>query len=352
MAVKFVSKIKYYTLVAMKLIRNILLPVVPIYYLVTWLRNKFYDAGIFKSTSYDFPLIAVGNLSVGGTGKTPMIEYLIRLLKSNYEVATLSRGYGRVTKGFVLADKNTNAMRIGDEPFQFYSKFETIKVAVDANRREGIVNLRALTPKPDVILLDDAFQHRKVKAGFYVLLTSYNALYVDDFLLPTGNLRESKQGAKRANAIVITKCPPSLSEQEKSEIIKRLKPNANQDVFFSSIEYSNTVYSSAEEQPLEFFKDKKITLVTGIANANPLVEYLKSKALDFKHLNFKDHHLFSENEINALKEEHIILTTEKDYMRLSPHFKGEGNLYYLPIQVSIDDKLRFDRLINHYIESC
>ena len=176
----------------MKILRYILFPVVPIYYVVTWLRDKLYDLGIKSSKSYDFPVICVGNLSVGGTGKTPMIEYLIRLLHNDYKIATLSRGYKRNTRGFVVADATSDASSIGDEPFQFYKKFNDIIVSVDADRQNGIARLRDLQPQPNVILLDDAFQHRKVKAGFNILLTSYGNLFTDDWLLPTGNLREPK----------------------------------------------------------------------------------------------------------------------------------------------------------------
>ena len=226
----------------MKIFRFILFPIMPIYYLVTWLRNKLYDLGIKKSVSYGFPVICVGNLSTGGTGKTPMIEYLIHLLKADYKVATLSRGYKRKTKGFQLADKNATAETIGDEPFQFYSKFRNeILVAVDANRCNGIQNL--LNENSEVILLDDAYQHRKVKAGFNILLTTYNNPYFNDLVLPTGNLREPKGGASRANIIVVTKCPKGLSDNEKSNYIKRIHPEKHQHVFFSSIAYSDSLFS-------------------------------------------------------------------------------------------------------------
>ena len=198
----------------MKFIRIILFPIVPIYYTVTWLRNRLFDRGIMPSKSYDIPVICVGNLSTGGTGKTPMIEYLIRLLKHQKSVATLSRGYKRITEGFVLADGDATADTIGDEPYQFYRKFKDITVAVDSNRQNGIEQLLQLEPKPNVILLDDAYQHRKVKAGLNILLTPYYKLYTDDIVLPTGNLREPRSGANRANIIVITKCPSDISDAD------------------------------------------------------------------------------------------------------------------------------------------
>jgi tetraacyldisaccharide 4'-kinase len=333
-----------------KILRYILFPVVPIYYVVTWLRDKLYDLGIKSSKSYDFPVICVGNLSVGGTGKTPMIEYLIRLLHNDYKIATLSRGYKRNTRGFVVADATSDASSIGDEPFQFYKKFNDIIVSVDADRQNGIARLRDLQPQPNVILLDDAFQHRKVKAGFNILLTSYGNLFTDDWLLPTGNLREPKSGAKRANVIIVTKCPNNLSESEKKTIVQSIQPLQHQSVFFSNIVYSKMVYNLNGEKSLEELKSKPITLVTGIANAQPLVEYLKSEGFNFEHLNFKDHHEFSENDIQNLKSKQFILTTEKDYVRLQPHFANDDQLYYLPIETQIDNDLQFQELIKNYLK--
>ncbi|WP_053990178.1 tetraacyldisaccharide 4'-kinase [Mangrovimonas sp. TPBH4] len=333
----------------MHLLRKLLLPFVPVYYVVTWLRNKLYDVGVFESTEYNFPVIAVGNLSVGGTGKTPMIEYLVRLLGKEKSLATLSRGYRRQTKGFLLANDDTKVEDIGDEPFQFHSKFEDLLVCVDEDRRHGIAKLRQLKNAPEVILLDDAFQHRKVKAGFYVLLTSYSKLYANDILLPTGDLREPRSGAKRADVIVVTKCPKNLDEVEKATIIKQLKPNEGQEVFFSSIDYAKELKGKKEEMSLDLLTGKTFSLVTGIANPKPLLEYLESFQLEFKHLNFKDHHDFSDSEIDMLKNEGLIITTEKDYMRLSPHFKNQDNLFYLPIEVQLDKPELFNSKVNTFV---
>lgn len=334
----------------MKILRYILFPVVPIYYFVTWLRNKLYDWGLKSSKAYDFPVICVGNLSVGGTGKTPMIEYLIRLLQNDYKIATLSRGYKRNTKGFVIANATSNALSIGDEPFQFYKKFENIIVSVDADRQNGIEQLRNLQPQPEIILLDDAFQHRKVKAGFNILLTAYDNLFTDDWLLPTGNLREPKSGAKRANVIMVTKCPKNLSETEKQSMVQRIQPLPYQSLFFSHIEYSKVIYNQKDEKPLEDLKSTHITLVTGIANAKPLVDYLSDEGINFEHQNFKDHHEFSDNDIQNLKSKAFILTTEKDYMRLQSHFVNEEQLYYLPIETKIEKDLEFQQIIKNYLK--
>lgn len=335
----------------MKLLRYILFPIVPFYYLATWLRNKFYDLGVKSSSSFKVPVICVGNLSVGGTGKTPMIEYLIRLLKSDYKIATLSRGYKRKTKGFVLADNTTNADSVGDEPYQFHKKFPDVMVSVDANRRNGIGKLLEYEPKPDVILLDDAFQHRKVKAGFNILLTSYDDLYTMDMVLPTGNLREPKIGAKRANVLMVTKCPISISESNKQDIIGKLKPLDHQYVFFSSINYSEMIKNSIEEKYLSDIKNIAFTLVTGIANPKPLVEFLNAEGYKFEHLNFKDHHEFSDKDIEHLKKKKLIITTEKDFMRLEASFKNSNQIFYLAINTFVDKSNEFDKLITDYISS-
>ena len=332
----------------MKIIRVILFPVVPIYFMVTWLRNRFYDFGIYKSKSYNFPIIAVGNLSTGGTGKTPMVEYLIRLLNSQKKVATLSRGYGRKTKGFLLANAESTADSIGDEPFQFYNKFKLdTQVAVCEDRQNGIETLRLLDHKPEVIVLDDAYQHRKVKAGFYVLLTSYGKLYTSDMVLPTGNLREPKSGAKRAQVIVVTKCPINLLEKEKAAIINALNPLPNQEVFFSSIAYSDHVYFESGSLLLKDLE--KVTLITGIANPKPLVDYLNQVNITFNHLKFGDHHHFTASEIEEFEKLDTILTTEKDFMRLKMHPTIQDKLFYLPITITIDRAEDFNKKILEFV---
>ena len=331
----------------MNFIRIILFPVVPIYYLITWFRNWLYDVGIKSSKSYDFPVICVGNLSTGGTGKTPMIEYLVRLLKDEKHLATLSRGYKRKTKGFVLADQNANADTIGDEPFQFHKKFEKLTVAVDENRQNGIAELRSLKPQPEVVLLDDAFQHRKVKAGFNILLTSYTNLYYKDIVLPTGNLREPRSGAKRADLVVVTKCKKDISEIEKQLITSKLKLKNYQQLFFSYVDYASEVISEFDE--LELTKLPKFTLVTGIANAKPLVNFLKEKGLDFEHLEYSDHYNFKASDIEALALKQLIITTEKDFVRLSYHDNLNNKLYYLPIQIKIDKAEVFNTAIKSFV---
>lgn len=339
----------------MKVLRFLLFPIAIFYDLVTRVRNFLFDIGLFTSTSFKIPVIAVGNLSVGGTGKTPQIEYLIRLLKDKYKVAVLSRGYKRKTNGFVLLNTTHSADETGDEPLQYFKKFNTISVAVDANRVNGIQQLLE-QKSPEIVLLDDAFQHRKVKADYYILLTKYNELFTDDFLLPTGNLRESSKGAKRATLILVTKCPKNLSEKEQQKIVLKIKPNKNQKVFFTTISYADELKGTYQVS-IDELKNYNVVLVTGIANPSPLLKFLTKKNIDFKHLNFPDHHSFSKTDINEINaefnhiesEKKIILTTEKDYVRLSEKIK---NVSYLEIETQFleNQKEKFDTEILQFLK--
>jgi len=316
----------------MNALRKILFPFAILYGFITTIRNFLFDKGILKSASFEVPVIAVGNLSVGGTGKTPQIEYLIRLLSDKYKVATLSRGYKRQSEGFVLADSTSNAAILGDEPFQFYQKFPNIQVAVDANRTNGITQLLSQNVKPEVILLDDAYQHRKVKAGFYILLTSYDDLYVDDFLLPTGNLRESRSGANRANIVIVTKCPKDLSIAKQQEV--QLKLNSKQELYFTFIDYDDAIYSANEKITVDEIKNESKLLLAGIAKPKSFFDYLKNE--NDECLTFPDHHHFSETEIELIlkkAQNRKIITTEKDFVRLKDS-ELISKLYYLPIKSS------------------
>ena len=334
----------------MNLLRKILFPFAILYGFITSTRNFLFDRGILKSYSFDLPVIAVGNLSVGGTGKTPQIEYLIRLLSDKYKVATLSRGYKRQSEGFVLANSTSDALQLGDEPFQFYQKFATIQVAVDANRKNGIEQLLSNSNPPEVILLDDAFQHRKVKAGFYILLTSYGDLYCNDFMLPTGNLRESRSGVQRANVIIVTKCPSDLSLIEQNNIKKQLRLSSNQSLFFTFIEYDDVVYSDKKTLKVAEIKSINKMLLAGIAKPESFFAHLKQE--NDECLTFPDHHHFSESELLEIKEKaknKIIVTTEKDYVRLKGSILSE-QLYFLPIKSSfLSNADNFDKNILNYV---
>ena len=338
----------------MNLLRKILFPFAILYGLVTSIRNFLFDIGILKSYSFDIPIIAVGNLSVGGTGKTPQIEYLIRLLSGKYKIATLSRGYKRQSEGFVLADSTSNAMVLGDEPFQFYQKFPGIQVAVDADRKNGIEHLLSQKEKSEIILLDDAFQHRKVKAGFYILLTSYGDLYSDDFILPTGNLRESRSGAKRANIVVVTKCPKTLSLEEQKSIQSKLKLTENQELYFSFIDYDDSIFSVEKKIKVDEIRNIDKLLLAGIAKPEPFFEFLKSEVDNQEILTYPDHYHFTEKdilEIKAKAQDKIIITTEKDYVRLKDSVLA-AQLYYLPIRSSfVSSGNSFDNSILNFVES-
>ncbi|TLF41563.1 tetraacyldisaccharide 4'-kinase [Maribacter aurantiacus] len=311
----------------MQLLRKLLFPFSFIYALVVHLRNFLYDKGVFSSQKFDVPIVCIGNLSVGGTGKTPMTEFLIELMKPHYKLAVLSRGYKRKSDGFLLADEHTTVEALGDEPYQIHQKFPGVALAVDANRREGI-RLLSDAVKPQMIILDDAFQHRKVKPHFSFLLTPYGDLYTDDWYLPTGNLRDSKKAAQRADIIVVTKCPSKITKTEQGTILEKLKPHKHQVVLFSFLDYEDAFHGLSEKMEVEALQGKEITLVTGIVNPAPLVAYLKSKGLAFEHLAFKDHHFFNQKEIDLLNRKQLIITTEKDFVRLR---NCVPNLYYLPV---------------------
>jgi len=343
----------------MSKLRKILKPISILYGEVVKARNKMYDNGMLQSTKFEIPTIVVGNLSVGGTGKSPMIEYLIRLLKNDYHVAVLSRGYKRKSKGFQIANSKTDVVEIGDEPMQFYKKFNDIIVAVDADRVNGIKQLKALVNPPEIILLDDAFQHRKVQGGFNILLTPHYNLYVDDSMLPSGDLRENVEGAKRAQVVMITKCPNDLDEIEQFEITKKLNIDLTQTAYFTKIAYDNYVYGKENKVKLTDLQDYKIILITGIAKTSPLTNFLNSKNINFKHLEYKDHYNFTSKDLENIDNEYtkivdkkkIILTTEKDYVRT---FEGtDKKVYYLPIKTAFlntKEEESFKIKIKRYVE--
>lgn len=310
----------------MQVLRKLLFPISLIYGLIVFLRNHLYDMGIFSSKSFSTKTICVGNLSVGGTGKTPMIELLVRSLGQDFQVAILSRGYKRKSEGFLLSNDDSSVEDLGDEPFQLKTKFPEITVAVDADRRNGISQLENII-KPEVILLDDAFQHRKVKPDFSILLTAYDNLYVNDWYLPTGNLRDSKREASRANVIVVTKCPSDISKQDRAAIAVKMNLAADQKLLFSFLMYNTDLKGT--EVTLDSLKRKKVTLVTGIANPAPLEKYLHSEGLTFEHLKYNDHHFFSDQEIAILREKECVLTTEKDYVRLQSKLP---KLHYIEVK--------------------
>jgi len=324
------------------------------------LRNYLFDKNILKSNEFDVKTILVGNLSAGGTGKTPHIEYLIRLLKNDYKLATLSRGYGRKSHGFIESDENSTATQIGDEPLQFKTKFPEVSVNVGVKRVDSIIEIMGKESPPEIILLDDAFQHRALKAGFSILLTDYSSPFYKDFMLPTGYLREFPVGKKRANILVVTKCPDDISEEKKQEIIGRLKPTSSQKVFFSMIKYGDITYLKKSNNKLLIneLSSKNILLITGIANPKPLLNYLNKNKVNVTHLKYPDHFNFSKKEIEKIVakfqkmegENKIILTTEKDAMRLKAFEELKSlPIYFQEIEVEIvGEKEVFDDIILNY----
>lgn len=320
---------------------------------------------MFRSTKFDVPTIVVGNLSMGGTGKSPHIEYLIRLLKEQFKVATLSRGYKRESKGYIEADENSTAAQVGDEPLQFKRKFNDITVAVEANRVLGITNILTNHGDTNVVLLDDAFQHRKVIPGYAIMLTDYNAPFYKDHVVPSGRLREFRSGYARANTIIVTKCPQSLTAEERTKITKKIAPLERQSLFFSYIKYKSLqpVYAGSELTFDELDAETHILLFTGIANATPLVEFLEQKQCKVTHRRFNDHHMYSVDDLqgvrkifdNIVAEKKVLLTTEKDAMRItSIEREDKWNalpLYYMDIAVAFHGKdgAEFDEQIVNYV---
>lgn len=349
----------------LKILRYLLFPFSLIYAAILWLRNLLFDKRILKSISYSIPSISVGNLSVGGTGKTPMIEYLIRVLKSENKIAILSRGYKRRSSGFLLADENSNADQIGDEPFQMLQKFPEISVCVGEDRVLAIPQLLYEKEETELILLDDAFQHRYLNAGFHILLTSYNNLFTRDWYLPTGNLRDLKSSKGRADIIIVSKCPADLDKSSQSEIRKEIELNSNQHLFFSSIrtiglQQVSPKYSDVLNK-IAFIKNKKILLLSGIAHSQELRNYLEKKASSVISMKYSDHHYFTENDLDKIHKkfqeietkDKIILTTEKDWARLQLHklqlMKLDLPIFTLPVEVEFLNGESPDSLIKTFL---
>lgn len=328
-----------------------------------FIRNKCYDWGIFKSTSFDFPIISVGNLSMGGTGKTPHVENLIGLLKKDYNIAVLSRGYKRDSSGFKIADGKSTSRDIGDEPLQIKSKFPDITVAVDGNRVRGLKKIKEMKPETDLVLLDDAFQHRAVKPGISILLTDFHNLYPEDFPFPVGSLREFRGGARRADIIVVTKTTKVLSPITVRRINSMIKPKEHQMLCFSTLKYGSlTPLPGLDINPPQE-RISSILLFAGIANSYPLQDHAQKMCNHMFHLKFKDHHKYSEKDYQKIRrrfesiftQNKIIVTTEKDAMRIAipeiPEALKDLPIFYIPIQTKIHKEFRkeFNDQIKTYV---
>ena len=346
-------------------INSKLIPLSWLYGLAVGVRNELFNLKILRSKSYEFPVIGIGNITVGGTGKTPHVEYIINMIKRSCRVAVLSRGYKRSSKGYVLADANTPMTMIGDEPFQMKKKFPEVIVAVDEKRTDGIDKLMQLNEKPDVVVLDDCYQHRYVKPGMQILLVDYNHMPGDDHLLPAGRLREPAANRDRADIIIVTKCPADMKPIDFRVLTKTINAYPYQKLFFSTMEYQqlyklfdNEVSLSLTDIPAE----ANILLLTGIARPEQMHAELHKQAKNITHLSFGDHHDFTANDattINttfaAMPEKRIIITTEKDASRLM-FLEGlsdevRQNLYVLPIMVRFlnEQEDRFHKLIADFV---
>jgi tetraacyldisaccharide 4'-kinase len=342
----------------------LLAPVSWLYAIALHFRHWLFDLGILKSKSFDVPTICVGNLAFGGTGKTPHTEYLIRLLKDKVNVAVLSRGYGRKTKGYILADEHTTYEQIGDEPLLFHSKFEDITVAVDEDRAEGISKLMRLEKTPGVILLDDAYQHRQIKPGISILLTEYYNVYKKDMLVPAGTLRDVKSAAKHADIIIVTKSPRVLLPYDRRDMINVLDAKPYQKIFFTYIDFQELkpITKTAKETILQDMKS--VYVFCGIANPYPLEDHLKRKYNTLITNYYDDHHHFTDEDIDkiidgfnsVIGKNKIIVTTEKDLMRLtnSSYISRFDNvpLFTIPIEMRFNDAKEeeiFNNLILEYV---
>ena len=337
--------------------RKLLLPFSGFFWIGVSIRNLFYKLGIFGYKKFKTPVICVGNLSVGGTGKSPHVIMVADILKDEFQVAMLSRGYGRKTSGLKIANYSSKVYDIGDEPLQFFNRFRNkIVVAVSEKRVVGINHL-IKNYKSEVILMDDGFQHRQVKPGFSILLTDFNDPYTSDYLLPAGNLREPRSAARRADVIIITKCPDVFTVKQRDTLLARIKPKPYQKVYFSKIVYPNAVIHHRYNVESDEWINYDVILVTGIAKSKVLVDYVKSKFKSVRHIEYPDHHNFSVSDVQKIdqefeklqSEQKMILTTEKDYMRLKDERALIENLFYLPIQIELNDEISFRETLLSYV---
>lgn len=327
------------------LVQILLAPFSLLYGLGVSIRNGLYSRGLLKGVEFNVPVISVGNLSVGGAGKTPHIEYLIRLLKDYIEVATLSRGYRRKTRGFLAVKRRMNAEQAGDEPLQFKRKFPDIMVTVSESRTFGIPRIMMDRPDIQAILLDDAFQHRSVKPGLNILLTEFSLPFTRDYLLPSGRLREWRSAYQRADIIIVSKCPPEMSAGQKEEMIREINPLPRQKIYFSCYRYGNPYYIFNPAYTVALNPGLDVLLISAIANTDYLVDYLDEQAGAVRVLEYEDHHYFSKYDVGQLKakfdqvesKKKLILTTEKDAMRLELHreflISNRMPVFAIPVEV-------------------
>lgn len=345
------------------LVKILLAPLSLLYGLGVSLRDFFYKKGLLKGVSFDLPIISVGNLSVGGAGKTPHIEYLIRLLRPYLNVATLSRGYKRKTKGFLTVAQNNDAETVGDEPLQFKRKYPDVNVVVAENRTFAVPKILMDKPDTQVILLDDAFQHRSIEPGLNILLTEYSYPFTEDYLLPSGRLREWRSSYRRADVLIVSKCPPEVTQEEKDYYINTIKPFSHQKIFFSYYEYQRPYYILNYKYSVNLEPDVDVLLICAIARTDYLVEHLESQVNSVQVMEYEDHRYFSKFDVSFLKtnfdkmesKKKVIITTEKDAMRLQLHhpYLQEHKLpiFALPVEVKFhyEEGEKFDEDIKRFL---
>ncbi len=329
----------------------LLIPISFVYGLIIYVRNILFDLKIFNQKKYNVKIIGIGNLSTGGTGKSVLVDYLINLLKKYSKISVLSRGYNRKSKGIYEANKDSNFNQIGDEPMMLYSKHKNLRVVVAESRIKGMDYMIKTSDTESIYLLDDAFQHRSIFTGLSILLTTYRNPFFKDFILPYGNLRENKQGYKRADIILVTKCPINISSDQKSYFTSKIKPQIHQKIFFSSIKYGDFIINKNKKLSIKELEKEKFLLVTGIADSYHLRYHLKY--LKFDYLDFSDHHNYSKNDLKKILDNSdgkLILTTEKDYVKLSALIKSKF-LFYLPINIIFEkkEKKNFEKTIIDYV---
>lgn len=346
-----------------RLVQLLLAPFSLLYGMGVSLRNAFYRAGLLKSMTFSVPVISVGNLSVGGAGKTPHIEYLIRLLREHIKIATLSRGYNRKSRGFLEVQRNNNAELVGDEPLQYKRKYPDIGVYVAEDRAFAIPQIIMQQEDTQMVLLDDAFQHRSVQPGVNILLTEYYNRFTHDYLLPSGRLREWREAYERADVIIISKCPPTISPEEKAAIRAEINPLPHQQLFFSYYAYQAPYYQFNPRYRLQLDKETDVLLICAIARTEYLIDYLQSQAGSVQSLEFADHHYFSKEDISTLhrsfnnldSKRKVIITTEKDAMRLELHreflIQERLPIFVLPteVQFHFGEGPQFDEIIRQYL---
>lgn len=342
----------------------LLLPLSLVYGFIVLVRNKLFDIKVFSSREFDIPVISVGNITVGGTGKTPTTEYLISLLKNEFTIATLSRGYKRKSKGFIVSTPESTTKQIGDEPKQIKQKFSEVVVAVSENRVRGVINLLRMFGNLNVIILDDAYQHRHVSPGISILLIDYNRPLTKDYMLPYGSLREDIHQMKRASIILVTKCPRDMKPIERRIIEMELHLFPYQSLYFTTIKYGEVTPVFAGKN-YDCTTDCSILLVTGIANANPLLNHLKTLTKNIAHINYPDHHVYIQKDLDAIVQKFesissfnkVIITTEKDAMRIKDFEEINpilmNNLYYIPIEIEFmyKDYDTFNNQILSYVRT-